>query len=84
MNIRLRAISWRSCSDDTSSVGQWRDNPTDAIADALAHYQPFLRRVYEIEGTDGTRRELSDAQYDEAAERYHASIANRDAVGVWG
>lgn len=84
LSTRYRAIRWRTSSDETTPVADWRASTTDAIADALADYRPHSRAVYEIEGSDGTRYELADAQYDAAADAYHERMMARDAVGVWG
>lgn len=83
-STKYRAIAWRSRSNETEPVGVWRKTPTDARADALAAYQPHSRVVLEIEDTDGHRQELSDMEYDAAAERHWDRMRNRNAVGVCG
>jgi hypothetical protein len=80
----FRAIKWTRSSDDTTPVGPWRETRPEAVEDAQADYTPHGWACYEIQSTRGGRRELSEAQMVEARDRYHRTIKNRDAVGVWG
>jgi hypothetical protein len=56
----------------------------DAATDAIQDYAPFRRAFYVVECSDGSSAEITDDEYDAGADDYHARIAHRDAVGVWG
>ncbi len=70
----------------TRDVGPWRRSYPAALADARANVDPMKSRisVWEILDSKGKAREISETQWERGIDEYHASIALRDAVGVWG
>lgn len=81
---KYRAIKWRRSSDDTTPVGQWHSARSEALRDAYADYAPHRSATYEIEDSDGGRKELTESQYERAQQWYAGAMSDRDAKGVWG
>jgi hypothetical protein len=82
--LKYRAVKWRTSSDETTPVGKWHTSRAEALADAYHDYAPHRRAFYEIESSNGTRKELTPRQYDKAERTYYGQMRARDARGVWG
>ena len=85
--MKFRAqITFPGRGYEARAVGPWRRSYPAALADARADIDPMKSRIaaWEIESTDGKTREISETQWERGIEQYHADIAHRDAVGVWG